>query len=941
MLRLIPICTTARIALVGGVLVLSMAPVAYCQNNSLDATAPAAESQPRTALSAEQVRFFESKIRPVLISECYSCHSTKTGNAKGGLRLDNEQLTHLGGSSGPAIVPGDLDASLLYNAITYQDFEMPPKRKLSDSVINDFRQWIEMGAPDPRQVDIGKLDSQITADDIAAAKREFWAYQRPVASPLPAIENSAWPRRELDHFVMAQLEEAQLAPMDDAASHQILRRLCYDVIGLPPTPEQTDLFTRSWKQSPDQAIETLVNELLESPQYGERWGRHWLDLARYAESNGREVNATHPHAWRYRDYVIDSFYADKPYDRFIMEQLAGDLLPVSDDKKWGENLIATGFLALGPKSLSERNGAQFAADLADEQLDTTTRVLLGTSVACARCHDHKFEPIPQSDYYALAGIFASTETYYGSPASRFGNLGGIQNRNRSNLIRLPIDDPNPFDQAYTPEQVEELSNQIRENQRELAELRIATRGPNKNNQNSQELLRNLNRLQAQMSTISSRLGSVDDQGKPISFCMGVQDRSEPRDLRLLVRGEIDQPAQVVQRDFPQVLRDKAADIPSHSSGRLELARWIASAENPLTARVMVNRIWQHMLGAGIVATTEDFGSTGQAPSHPELLDYMAIKFVESGWSAKAMIRDIARSRTYRLSSTFDVQKFEQDPDNKLLWRANIRRMDAEAIRDGILFVAGRLDLQRPRASEVAKAGYMQVRDGNLINLAQLTTGGNDGDARREVARQLLQQRMEQAPPMRPAVEGGQGMRRPPGRLGRMMAERMSTGAAGLRNNNSERVDMVQATFRSVYLPILRDELPRALDVFDFAEPSMVIGQRETSNTPNQALFMLNNEFVLLNSEALANRVLGSSDNSRGSRRPAFANNAIANNAVPAARQLDRLFQYTYGRAPTSAEKSEINRFLGDFGNNGENRSSEALVAIAQALLAAAEFRYID
>ncbi len=942
--------------LVAGLMWLA-ASVSFGQNIELDAVdgqAPraditevnAAEDKAvKTKPSVEQINFFESKIRPVLIKECYSCHSSKTGNAKGGLRLDTEQLTHLGGSSGPAIVPGDLEASLLYNAITYQDFAMPPKRPLPDAVVEDFRKWIEMGAPDPRQVEVGELNSQITAADIARAKQEFWAYQPPLSPALPVVAAEEWPRRELDRFVLSSLEEAQLTPAADAESHQVLRRLCYDLIGLPPSPEQATAFAQSWKKQPDRAIAELVDALLATPQFGERWGRHWLDLARYAESNGREVNATFPHAWRYRDYVIDAFNSDKPYDRFVLEQLAGDLLPVSDDQEWGQNLIATSFLALGSKTLTERNGAQFAADLADEQVDTTTRVMLATSVACARCHDHKFEPIPQSDYYAMAGIFASTVTYYGTPASQYGNLGGIQNRNRSNLIRLPFDDPNPFDRAYTADEVAKLNEQLRDSQKELAELRLATRGPNKNNQGTQELIRNLNRLQTQMTSVSTGLGGVDEQGKPISFCMGVQDRSVPRDLAILVRGEIDQPAQVVARDFPQVLRTTEAVIPAGSSGRLELAQWIASPENPLTARVMVNRIWQHLLGAGIVATTEDFGSTGQAPSHPALLDYLALKFIDSGWSIKAMVREIATSRTYRMSSAYEATKFEQDPDNKLLWRANPRRMNAEAIRDSILFVAGRLDLERPRASEVAKVGYMQVRDGNLINVAQLTMLAGDGDGRREIARQLLQQRTASAPllaPMRDnaAATAGPGMRR-------MAAQnRQAARARGASSSNSQRVDMVQATFRSVYLPILRDELPRALEVFDFAEPSMVIGQRETSNTPNQALFMLNNDFVLLNAEALASRVLNDSDGAAGSRRLGRTTPAGAmNTAFNPAQQLERLFLMTYGRSPTQSEKQVVREFMQDFGADPRNAPRTtippALVAIAQSLMAAAEFRYID
>ena len=840
-----------------------------------------------TPLTAEQVRFFESKIRPVLIKECYSCHSSQTGNAKGGLRLDTEQLTQLGGESGAAVVPGDVDSSLLYQAISYQDLAMPPKGRLSQSIVDDFRQWIEMGAPDPRKTEIAKLESSITDKDIATAKREFWAYQKPSAPTIPPVRDSVWSRGDIDRFVLAKLEDAGLTPSADAKPNPLLRRLSYDLTGLPPTLEQSKSFERDWEVGPDQAIATAVDRLLDSPQFGERWARHWLDLARYAESNGREVNMTHPHAWRYRDYVIDAFNSDKPYDRFVQEQLAGDLLPIKSDAEWSENLVATTFLALGPKSLSEQNGAQFAVDLADEQLDTTTRVFIGTSVACARCHDHKFDPIPQTDYYAMVGIFASTKTYFGAPASQFGNLGGIQNRNRSSLIVLPVKDPSPFDRSYTSEERTAMADQIRESQRQLVEYRMAQRNGQKDGQNSQSSIQNLVRLQTRLESLSSTLGSVDENGKPITFCMGVQDIDSPKDVRVLVRGELAQPGPSVPRDFPQVLRDTPTVIRPNSSGRLELAKWLTQPDHPLTARVMVNRVWQHLLGNGIVRSAEDFGSTGHSPTHPELLDHLAIQFVASDWSIKSMIRSIATSRVYRMSTEFDQAKFELDPDNEMLWRANSKRLNAEAIRDTMLFVSGKLDLQRPRASEVAKAGYMQVRDGSLINFGQIVAmGQGDVDPRKEYARQMMQRGI--------AVRGA-----------------------------GDRVDMVNATYRSIYLPVLRDELPRSMEVFDFAEPSMVIGSREASNTPNQALFMMNNELVLKLSGAMAERILDEEETMLG--------------------RVTAAFLLVYGRNPSTSELDAVKEFSTDFGSESRYRNQSLLTftGLCQSLFASAEFRYLE
>jgi hypothetical protein len=852
-------------------------------------------------LTPDEVKFFETKIRPVLIKECYGCHSSKAGNVRGGLRLDTKELTLLGGSSGPAVVPGDLEESLIYNAITHEDFVMPPKRKLSADVIEDFRNWIEMGAPDPRETKVAQIQSTISAEDIETAKQNFWAYRRPVNHAAPQVQNQAWAKTDIDRFVLEKLEASKLSPADDAEAYKVLRRLCFDLVGLPPTPEQIKFFNRQWKEEPDQAIANVVDRLLEKDQFGERWGRHWLDVARYGESTGREVNMTYPHAWRYRDFVIDSFNADKPFDHFVRQQIAGDLMAAKTDDDWAENLVATTFLAIGPKNVNEQNRVQFDADLVDEQIDATSRVFLGMSVACARCHDHKFDAIPQTDYYAMAGIFANAKTYFGNPPSEYGNFRGLQARRQSSLLVMPVDDPNPFDKQYSSSELASLKQQIEQAIQAAAEARRNRNDPNA----GAKRVRTAN----QLATLSSKLAVVDANGQPRSYCMGVQERDAPKDARLLVRGEIDQAAQTVPRGFPQVLCSAPANIDSRSSGRLELAKWIGSDDNTLTARVMANRIWQHMIGQGLVTSTENFGVTGQMPSHPELLDYLAADFVQSGWSVKSLIRQIANSRVYRISSQFNEDSHAYDPDNALLWRANPRRLDAEAIRDAMLSISGQIELDRPRASEVAKAGYTRVREGTLGDPRQKMRAAVE-----QAGKNVREQLRERYASNRRSQRGFRG--RPAERAGR---EAMEAQIREVARKVQNQLDMEDAKFRSVYLPVVRDQEPRSLNVFDFADSNTVTGVRESSNTANQALYMMNNRFVVGQSEAFAKRV--ATDKRKTNDR------------------LEYAFLLAYGRSPTSGERTATASFLKRFSPSANG--SETIAALCQSLFASAEFRYID
>ncbi|WP_436717892.1 DUF1553 domain-containing protein [Roseiconus lacunae] len=866
-------------------------------------------------ISPEQLQFFESKIRPVLVRECYGCHSDQSGQNKGGLRLDSQRVTLLGGDSGAAVVPGDPESSLLYTAITHEDFVMPPKRKLSDAEIADFRKWILDGAPDPRVTEaIVMPQSAITIEDIDRAKQTFWAFQPPTRTTPPVT--SAWAASDstenesaaavIDRYVDAKRHDAGLQPAPDADAATLLRRLCFDLVGLPPTPEQVRWFESAFQVDSQTAVERVVDRLLDSQAFGEHWGRHWLDVARYAESTGREVNMTYPQAWRYRDYVIDAFNADKPYNEFVQEQIAGDLLPVKSDQQWAKNLIATGFLAIGTKNLNEQSAAQFAADLADEQIDATTRVFLGMSVACARCHDHKFDPIRQNDYYALAGIFRSTKTLYGNPPSEFGNPVSAQQRQRSSLLLLPVEDDAKIGKSYSVEELQSMKEQLQEYRRQVVDLRSGGTVAGRPGASVQQMRLRLNN---QIAELSAKISVLDDQGQPRSYCMGVQDHSAVGDAPLLVRGEIDQPADRIKRDLPLVFRDQPLEIADGASGRLELARWIGSDQNPLTARVMVNRLWHHVFGQGIVTTTEDFGVTGIAPSHPELLDHLTLEFIDSGWSVKTMVRSMMTSRTYRMQSRFDEASHQADPDNRLLWRANVKRLGAESIRDAMLSIAGELDSERPIGSMVAEAGFVRVQGATLEDPREALRRRYQTvvTSRRDDVERLMRQLRNGSPRDRSIARN------------RLRDMRNNPRPLSYEEDSSEdkSLDQTRSNLRSVYLPVVRDFVPRSLEVFDFADPSLISGTREASNTPNQALFMMNNPVALRLSRAFAER--------------------LGRQASSSKEQIQLAFVLAYGREPTADERRASYEYL----RHADGETEDRFAGFCQAIFAAAEFRYLN
>jgi hypothetical protein len=664
---------------------------------------PRSTGQETKTLPADQLSFFEKKIRPVLVKECYQCHSAQAEKVKGKLFLDSRDGVRKGGTSGPAVEPGNVKDSLLLQALRWTDesFRMPPSHKLADAVVADFEQWVKMGAPDPRDGNAPKVAWKEI--DIEKGK-QFWAFQRPKKAAPPAVKNAAWPHGPIDQFLLAALEDKGLEPVADADRLTLLRRLHLDLIGLPPTPEEVQAFLADKAEA---ALAKVVDRLLDSPHFGERWGRHWLDVARYGETSGKQVNFNYPHAWRYRDWVIAAFNADKPYNQFVKEQLAGDLLPYADNQQHAAQQIATAFLALGPKDHDERKRTQFTMDLVDEQIDVTSQAFLGLTISCARCHDHKFDPIPQQDYYALAGIFKSTQPLYGT-------IRIIQNNHPSELIALPADSGQTYFGAKLSEaQRENLTKQLTKLKEDRKEL---FKDPKKaSNALNQSIF-----LGIRIATLESQVNSYDSEGNPKQRAMGVRDAGSGAgpakgpgfgagggfamgDCPLYTRGEIDKPGAKVPRGLPRVLTAKQPEI-TKGSGRLELAEWLAGPDNPLTARVMVNRVWLHLFGRGLVASPDNFGASGQPPSHPELLDYLAVTFQADGWSVKKLIRRLVLTRAYQLGSRPHARNIETDPDNVYLWRSAKRRLDAEVLRDSILAVSDQLDRAPLVGSAVARSG---------------------------------------------------------------------------------------------------------------------------------------------------------------------------------------------------------------------------------------------
>ncbi len=638
-------------------------------------------------ITPEQEAFFEKHIRPALVNYCYECHSLKGGKTLGGLLLDTRESIRGGGDSGPAVQPGSLDDSVLWEAINWEGYEMPPKEQMPKEIIAHFKQWIEMGAPDPRERETFFVESEM---DIEAGKNH-WAFQQPRSSS----------GGNIDRFVDAKLKSAGIKPAPAADAFTLLRRLNFDLIGLPPTATEARKFYMAYNRNAPAAVEAKVDELLGRPQFGERWGRHWLDVARYAESSGK-TNFSYPHAWRYRDFVIDAFNKGTPYDHFIKQQIAGDLLPAKTDEIWQENLLATGFLAVGLKDQSERNPREFRMNLVDEQIDTMSRAFIGLTVSCARCHDHKYDPIPTLDYYSLAGIFQSTTTYYGT-------VFGQQNHRHSTLLILPLEDKNNAGEDYSPAEIEGMKDEIAKTRNFLR-----TRRGDSNSGGKEIVQREMVAARNKIGRLEGILATLGTDGQAKTYGMGVQDVEEPANGNVLKGGDVEKPGQEVERGFLQVMDGFGPnEIPADQSGRKQLAQWLSSKDNPLTARVMVNRVWLHLFGEGLVRSPNNWGLQGETPTHPELLDHLAVDFMQNGWSIKKLIKQIVMTHAYGRSSQYNAVSFKADSENKLLWRMAPQQLDAEAMRDSMLAISGQLQYERPYASEIAKIG--DIRFGRMVD----------------------------------------------------------------------------------------------------------------------------------------------------------------------------------------------------------------------------------
>jgi cytochrome c553 len=650
------------------------------------------------------VEFFEKEIRPILVESCQSCHGEK--KQQGGLRLTSREAALKGGDRGPAILPGKPGESKLLQVVEYAGkLKMPPTGKLPDAEIARLKQWITQGAVWPDAAKTTNAEAKVSEE-----QRRWWAFQ-PVRSVLPPqAKTNGWSRSPIDLFVLAELEKRGLAPARDAERRVLLRRATFDLTGLPPTPEELEAFLAD-KSS--HAFARVVDRLLASPGYGERWARHWLDVVRYADYHdgnpqARTASCEPLEAWRYRDWVVASFNRDLPFDQFIVHQIAGDLLRAPDGNEfYADGLIATTFLTNGSWDRGDADKEKMVSDMVDDQIDTTGKAFLGLTLGCARCHDHKFDPISQTDYYALAGIFYSTHIL-----KDIGTKGGEYTVNR-----IPL-----APKFYLAKRDQQLAA-IAAIKAKLASLDKKTPKASADDAERLSLVKQRDAAQADLLAAPPLAEAAQEGGTAGGLFPKIQD------VPLHIRGSYTRLGAVVPRRMPHFLAGSTQPAITNGSGRKELAAWIVSKDNPLTARVIVNRVWQGHFGSGLVATPNNYGMRSEPPSHPELLDWLAVGFVNDGWSLKKLHRRIMLSSTYQQSSVIDREALAKDPENRWLGRFTPRRLEAEAIRDSMLAAAGRLDrsMGGPAFADMKvnrRSLYLQTARWDRSNFATLFDAAN-------------------------------------------------------------------------------------------------------------------------------------------------------------------------------------------------------------------------
>ena len=640
----------------------------------------------------EAIKFYSEKVKPILKESCFECHADDPEDLQGSLALTSRKSILRGGDSGPAVDTNSPTESLLIKAINYKIYEMPPGGKLSDDKIQILSQWVKLGMPfaPGEEKDLGGGEES-NVPQVNERTKKWWAFQKVSKPVLPSVKNKAWPANGIDNFILSKLESVSLTPADPASRASLVRRAYYDLTGLPPTPEQVAEFVND---SGPNSYSKLIDELLESPHYGEKWGRHWLDLVRYAESNSFERDDTKPFVWRYRDYVIRAFNEDKPYDRFLVEQLAGDELgdPTRD------SIIATGYYRLGQWDDEPADRQKAKYDDLDDILGTTSQTMLGLTVNCARCHDHKIDPIPTTDYYRMASFFENikrfgvrnNETVLANSVKTLKGGESTEDERERHAKKLADleKEMNEIHEKAMPgfQDVEHEDFKYEMNKIAILQKRVGKEITKKQLEKFKQLLRQ------KKEALSNPPGSIK------VLCVKENGTSVPETF-VRIRGNAHVLGPRVAPGFISVLSPPKPDLKSvkseETSGRrLALAKWIASPENPMTARVMANRIWQYHFGRGIVRTSSDFGFQGSPPTHPELLDWLAAEFVEKKWSIKEMHRLMMRSSTYQMASSHNETAYEKDPSNDLFWKFNLRRLTAEEVRDSILAISGQLNKEK-------------------------------------------------------------------------------------------------------------------------------------------------------------------------------------------------------------------------------------------------------